>query len=84
MSNWKLTPLAEISLKTTIEVMFGQGRLGWFYTFAKWRTSRVRRGGAILLPALAETISYEVRLAFILLYFVVLVCRYILVCFNFF
>jgi len=33
------------------------------------------------LRALAQTISYEVRLAFILLSFVVLVCRYNLVYF---
>jgi hypothetical protein len=36
------------------------------------------------LRALSQTISYEVRLAFILLSFVVLVCRYHLVYFNFF
>jgi len=36
------------------------------------------------LHALAQTISYEVRLAFILLSFVVFVCRYNLVCFYFF
>jgi NADH-ubiquinone oxidoreductase chain 1 len=35
------------------------------------------------LRALAQTISYEVRLAFILLYFVVLVCRYDLTYFYF-
>jgi len=33
------------------------------------------------LRALAQTISYEVRLAFILLAFVVLICRYNLVYF---
>jgi NADH-ubiquinone oxidoreductase chain 1 len=36
------------------------------------------------LRALAQTISYEVRLAFILLSFVVLVCRFNLSYFNFF
>jgi NADH-ubiquinone oxidoreductase chain 1 len=36
------------------------------------------------LRALAQTISYEVRLAFILLSFVVLVCRYDLTYFYFF
>jgi len=36
------------------------------------------------LCALAQTISYEVRLAFILLSFVVLVCRYNLAYFYFF
>nr|AQP30217.1 NADH dehydrogenase subunit 1 [Oriensubulitermes inanis] len=36
------------------------------------------------LRALAQTISYEVSLAFILLSFVVLVCSYSLVCFYFF
>jgi NADH-ubiquinone oxidoreductase chain 1 len=36
------------------------------------------------LRALAQTISYEVRLAFILLSFVVLVCSYDLVYFYFF
>jgi NADH-ubiquinone oxidoreductase chain 1 len=36
------------------------------------------------LLALAQTIFYEVRLAFILLSFVVLVCRYNLTYFHFF
>jgi NADH-ubiquinone oxidoreductase chain 1 len=36
------------------------------------------------LRALAQTISYEVRLAFTLLSFVVLICRYNLAYFNFF
>jgi len=36
------------------------------------------------LRALAQTISYEVRLSFILLSFVVLVCRYNLAYFYFF
>jgi NADH-ubiquinone oxidoreductase chain 1 len=36
------------------------------------------------LRALAQTICYEVRLAFILLSFVVLICRYTLAYFNFF
>jgi NADH-ubiquinone oxidoreductase chain 1 len=36
------------------------------------------------LRALAQTISYEVRLAFILLYFVVLICRHDLTYFYFF
>jgi NADH-ubiquinone oxidoreductase chain 1 len=31
------------------------------------------------LRALAQTVSYEVRLVFVLLYFVVLICRYNLV-----
>jgi hypothetical protein len=84
MSNWKLTPLAGISLKTTIEMLFGQVRLGWFYSFVKWRTCGERRGGAILLRALAQTTSYEVRLAFTLLSFVVLVYRYNLAYFYFF
>jgi hypothetical protein len=33
MSNWMLMPLADISLKSTIEMMFEQDRLGWFYSF---------------------------------------------------
>ena len=36
------------------------------------------------LRALTQTISYEVRLAFILLSFVILICRYILAYFYFF
>jgi hypothetical protein len=49
MSNWMLTSLADISLKATIEMTFWQGRLGWFYSFVKWRTCGGRRGGAMLL-----------------------------------
>ena len=45
MSNWMLIPLADISLKVTIEMMFGQDRLGWSYSFVKWRTWGRRRGG---------------------------------------
>jgi len=44
-----LTPLADISLKATIEMTFGQGRLGWFYSFVKWHTCGGRRDGFILL-----------------------------------
>jgi hypothetical protein len=35
MSNWMLMPPADISLKASIEMMFGQGTLGRFYSFVK-------------------------------------------------
>jgi len=52
-------PLADISLKAAIEMTFGQGRLGWFYRFVKWRTCGGRRDGAVLLHM---TIHYTARM----------------------
>ena len=48
-----------------------------------WSSNSSNSGHSLLggLRALTQTISHEVRLAFILLSFVVLICRYNLACF---
>jgi NADH:ubiquinone oxidoreductase subunit H len=61
----------------------GYGLLRVFPVFVKFAGWSSNSGYSLLggLRALAQTISYEVRVAFILLSFVVLVCRYNLVYF---
>lgn len=44
-----LTSLVDIFLKATNEMIFGQGSLGWVYSFVMLRTCGRRRGGAMLL-----------------------------------